>query len=89
MDLQEVSLRTELYEDFLFSMTLQLSDGIIVVMNDEITYQNQMFLHSVIEKWSGLCREDGSRIKKIIVIHNFRFTENVEERDRLFAVRNI
>eukprot|EP00118_Oscarella_pearsei_P016588 m.159513 g.159513 ORF g.159513 m.159513 type:complete len:571 (+) comp38767_c0_seq16:5981-7693(+) len=79
-----------LYEDFLQTMTLQLSDCIIVVMA-ETTYLDQGFLHRVLRNWKELCTTDLSsqrhfRNKHVYVVHNFFETKDPDQRDKLFEI---
>ena len=78
------------YEDFLQTMTLQLSDCIIVVMN-ETTYLDQVFLHNVVKKWLTLCTTDScpERLRRdndVYVVHNMLRITDAKERDDLFKV---
>eukprot|EP00118_Oscarella_pearsei_P013339 m.105971 g.105971 ORF g.105971 m.105971 type:complete len:445 (+) comp37240_c1_seq4:97-1431(+) len=75
---------TEQYEHFLQTMTLQLADIIIVVMN-ETTFLDQNFLHNIVKKWRDLCVTDTSRYRQVYVIHNFRSTASIDERKKLFS----
>ena len=78
----------ELNGDFMMSMTLLLSEVIIIAMN-EMSFEDQLFLDYVLDRWSSLCREGHLKCKEIFVIHNFRCTKNAKERDALFEVRSI
>lgn len=72
-------------EHFVASMTLALSNYIIVVMQ-ETSVGDQKFLFDVQRKWfECYSREKSSRYEKVFVIHNFRTTDNVEEMEELFS----
>jgi GTPase SAR1 family protein len=74
-------------EHFVASMTLALSNYIIVVMQ-ETSVGDQKFLFDVQRKWfECYSREKSSRYEKVFVIHNFRTTDNVEEMEELFSVK--
>ncbi|XP_065828853.1 uncharacterized protein [Oscarella lobularis] len=80
---KDLRFPSKLYEDFIHSMALQLSEFIIFIMN-EMTFGDELFLLYLIDRWSSLCRGDHSKCKEIFVIHNFRFSKNADERDTLF-----
>jgi HSP20 family molecular chaperone IbpA len=72
-------------EHFFDSMTLALSNYIIVVVQ-ETSFSDQKFLSDVASRWSEYySREKSSRYEKVFVIHNFRTTDSVEEREELFS----
>ena len=74
------------YENFLGSMTLALSNYVIVVMH-ETNLQDQKFLFSVVRRWYDYQSQDDSKCKDVFVIHNFKMTTNAKEREELFLVR--
>ena len=76
------------YENFLGSMTLALSNYVVVVMH-ETNLQDQKFLFSVVRRWYDYQCQDDSKCKYIFVIHNFRTTTNDKEREELFLVRTL
>ena len=74
------------YERFLGSMTLALSNYIIVVMH-ETNLHEQRFLFSIVRRWDGYQSQDDSKCKYVFVVHNFKTTDSPKEREELFLVR--
>jgi hypothetical protein len=74
------------YENFLASMTLSLSNYLILVLS-ETTLQEQRFLFDVVRKWYDIqSSPEQSKCKDIFVVHNFISTVSDEEREELFSV---
>eukprot|EP00118_Oscarella_pearsei_P025605 m.308452 g.308452 ORF g.308452 m.308452 type:complete len:555 (+) comp44030_c0_seq1:601-2265(+) len=76
---------SEQYDEFLQNMTLRLADCVFVVMN-ETTYQDQSFLHRVVNEWVILTG-NGQLDRKsdvIYVVHNFWRITDVGQRNELF-----
>lgn len=72
------------YEEFLVSMTLSLSNYIIVVMN-ETNLQEQRLLYNIVSRWRNYVSQDVSKDQNVYVVHNFRTSETTEEREAMFS----
>jgi hypothetical protein len=72
------------YENFLASMTLSLSNYIILVLS-ETTLHQQKFLFDVLRKWYDIQSSDKSKSRDIFVVHNFITIHSPETRDELFS----
>jgi hypothetical protein len=68
-------------EQFLGSMTLTLSNYLLVVMN-ETSLQEYGFLLDVVKRWGDY--KTHLKSQDVFVIHNFKTIENADEREELF-----
>ena len=85
--MEEINIRMKEiddYEGFLGSMTLALSNYIILVLH-ETSLSEQKFLFDVVRRWYDY--RDDSKSPFVFVVHNFKTTTDGKERDELFLVR--
>jgi GTPase SAR1 family protein len=75
------------YEKFLASMTLSLSNYIILVVT-ESNLQEQRFLFDVVRKWRDCQPAKDPKCSDVFVVHNFMTIDTEGERHELFLVKH-
>eukprot|EP00118_Oscarella_pearsei_P012589 m.93761 g.93761 ORF g.93761 m.93761 type:complete len:459 (+) comp36800_c0_seq1:293-1669(+) len=75
----------KVYEDFVRSATLSLSNMIVFVVN-ETSKCDLRYLSEVLEEWKMLCKGDSLwRRREIALVHNFRNIQTVRDRNELLT----
>lgn len=78
--------KNEQSEQFLASMTLALSNYLIVATS-KTTLSDQRFLFEVVSKWKAANAAPQDKFNEVFVLHNFRDIDDISFGEKVFKVQ--